>query len=101
MDDSTDEDVLREQTERLADLVARLGGSNVQTVIHKQAGPGGLLAAAITACFCTLILLVIVVFLWQRDIDRIEAQIRDHQAWIGVYGNDLAKLKAERKNEGR
>lgn len=95
-----------ERIQALTDGINRLSErldsttSQSQTVIHKQAGPGGLLAAAVTACFCTLILLVIVVVLWQHDIDRIEAQIRDHQAWIGVYGNDLAKLKAERK-EGR
>ena len=92
-------DLLIDQITQLSEIVERSihqdNQRHTQTVVHKTAGPGGLLAAAVTACFCTLFFLVIVVLMTNKDQERQDGQIRDLQAWKDVHSNDISALKAK------
>lgn len=94
MAEPTDDQILQEQIGRLAELVSKLveggGNSSVTTVIHKQAGPGGLLAAAVTACILTWAGLIVLAILLVPDI-------HDMRAWIAVHSAKIAVLEGKNK----
>lgn len=88
MDEPTDEEVFREQTERLAELVAKLGGSTIQTVIHRTEGPTPWLAAAISVMFCTLFFLLLFAA-W------VIPNLHDLQAWQQIHEKRINKLETK------
>ncbi len=68
-------------------------GSNTQTVIHKTAGMGPWGAAAVTACFCTLIGLVLLsIYIIHTDGLRND-DIRDLKAWQQIHEKRLNQLE--------
>lgn len=68
------------------DKLIRAENSQTQVVIHKQAGPGGLLAAAITACFASWIALILFAM-----------EIHDLRAWRDIHQNHINALEAKQK----
>ena len=91
MDETTDEMLLGEQAERLAELVSRLaetGGNNVQTVIHRTEGPTPWLAAAIAVMFCTLFFLLLFAA-W------VIPNLHDLQAWQQIHEKRINKLETK------
>ena len=69
--------------------MALRGNSAVQTVVHRSEGPGPLLAAAITVCFCTILGLILFA-------DWISPEIHDLKACEDILRKEVAQLKAER-----
>jgi len=100
MNDDRDTDTVRfdllvDQVNALVgkmDAVIERGG-NTQTVIHKTAGMGPWGAAAVTACFCTLIGLVLLsIYIIHTDSLRND-DIRDLKAWQQIHEKRLNQLE--------
>jgi hypothetical protein len=87
-------EVLTDGINRLIDRLESNGQQ--QVVIHKQAGPGGLLAAAIAVSFSAMFFSLLVYLVSQKDIKRLEDQARDHDAYIHMQGDAIAKLKSDK-----
>ncbi len=60
-----------------------------QNVTHTYQGAGGLLPAAVTACFCTLFIVLIVYLVLDHRVDR-EIDNLQHQ-----HGQDTARMDAQ------
>lgn len=88
-------DLLVDQVNALVgkmDAVIERGG-NTQTVVHKTAGMGPWGAAAVTACFCTMLGLILLSFELQRQND----DLRDLKAWQQIHEKRIGRIEAERK----
>lgn len=85
-------DVLYDQFVDLNDLLKRVLAANegrqVQTVIYRHAGVGGLNAAAIVACFATWLGLIVFAL-------YAIPELHDLRAWRDIHSNDIATLKAK------
>lgn len=97
------------QIESLADMNAiiremKIGTADSHAVAtnHNEFKMGNMawLAAALCAC-CVLVMFAALIVIGiefnreDRDLDRLSAQIRDNQAWVGVYGNKISALEAK------
>jgi hypothetical protein len=79
--------------EEFRELVKARANGNTQTVIHKTAGIGPWAAAAVTACFCTLIGLVLLsIYIIHTDGLRND-DIRDLKAWQQIHEKRLNQLE--------
>ena len=62
---------------------------NTTTVIHKTEGMGTWGAAAVVACFSTLVLMILFAIV-------IEPDLHDLKAWQDIMRKDIARLQAEK-----
>ena len=80
------------------ELVERIPQGHTQTVIHKTQGMGAWGAAAVTACFMTMLVLVIVVAvsvsIYGKDQGGIDGRLRDLDAWRGQHSREIDTLKS-------
>jgi len=87
---------LEEIGERLKHAVPQQDNHQVQTVIHQ--GPGQWGIAAIVACFCTILLMVVVTNILLHENDKLARRIETLEAWMGVNNNTLSELKSDLKH---
>lgn len=70
----------------LSERLEKLPGGQVQTVIHKTAGTGPFVVAAIVACFATWIGLLVLA-LWESNL----------WAWKDIHDHRISVLEAKGK----
>jgi hypothetical protein len=95
----------RDDAQRLNELIGKLdgltavieervkqesSGGHTQTVIHKSEGMGAWGAAAVVACFFTVLMMIFGAVIFVPDI-------HDLRAWKDIHHNDIAALKADVK----
>jgi len=85
----------RQVTELVKTLLERSPYGQAQTVIHKTQGMGAWGAAAVTACFMTMLVFVVFMVVYEKDQGKIDGRLRDLDAWRGVHSNDIGALKAD------
>jgi hypothetical protein len=94
---------VRVLTSALENFTQRLEESSshgqTQTIIHTQAGPSGLLWAAITACFLTYAALIIFAVWTIGDRKEQRDDLRDVKAWNEVLRQKVAKIEAANHQE--
>jgi hypothetical protein len=90
VDDWTEQERLIETLNRLSDrmdaMVEHQDSKNHIQVTHTQAGPTGLLAAAVTACFCTIAMLILLAII-------VLPELHDLRAWSDQYRGQINKLQ--------
>lgn len=84
------------------DLLREVNNTSHATATnHNEFKMGSIAAvgAAISVCcllvmFAALVMIGIELQRQDHEIDALNAQLRDQQAWIGVYGNRLSSIEA-------
>lgn len=82
---------INEVLERIRD-VANSSGNNTQTIVHQGLGAWG--PAAITACFSTLMLMLLMSIIFVYLLGQQQRQIGDLQAWKDIHAAKIARLEA-------
>ena len=89
-------DLLIDQVNTLCekfDAVLQHDRGNTQTVIHRTAGVGPWVAAAVTACFCTLFGLLFLAYDFGERHNAVTNDIRDLKAWQQIHEKRLNQLE--------
>ena len=66
------------------------GPGNTQTVYHQHSGMGAWGGAAVTACFCTIAMLIATLIV-------VVPQLHDLKAWEQIHQNHISALEAKDK----
>ena len=84
--------------------IANTDSPHATATNHNEFKMGGMawLAAVLSAC-CVLIMFAALVMIGiemqrqDRELDHLTNQLRDNQAWVGVYGNRISAVEGELK----
>jgi len=70
---------------------------HTQTIIHKTQGMGAWGAAAVTACFMTMLVFVVFMVVYEKDQGKIDGRLRDLDAWRGIHSTKIQALESKQE----